>query len=110
MRQAPFVLLQYSPDSVFGQDSGLWILVLQEGSQLAVYQRNNWENGLTDEARHYLSDLITYWREAPPDAVSPILEELGELSVGPLQAIESGVLEDERRIALKARVLAGQEV
>ena len=90
-----YVLLGY----ISGQESdgrGAALLLMEDGGELRVYADKRWECGLDVDEREYVRELLKDWREAGAERVGAILDELAELSVGPLRAVESGWADAER--------------
>lgn len=67
------------------------IVMSTGGGGLKVYAEERWESGLGAGEREYLSELMKDWRGARGERAAAILDELAELSVGPLRRVEAGV-------------------
>jgi hypothetical protein len=88
-----FVLLRY----ISGQaGQAALVLLVEDGGGLKIHTEERWEPGLDADEREYLRELMKDWRGARGDRVAAILDELGELSVGPLRAVESGMADTEK--------------
>ncbi|MGC8549405.1 MAG: hypothetical protein ACP5M4_06870 [Acidobacteriaceae bacterium] len=86
-----YVLLRYMPgESGRGQRSAL-VLLTEDGGELKIFAEGRWESGLDAGEREYLRELMKDWRGARGDRVDAVLDELAELSVGPLRMVEAGV-------------------
>jgi hypothetical protein len=97
-----FVLLRYfSLKAGLGQ--GTDVLLVAAGDELRIYTEKQWESDLDAGEREYLRELMKDWRGAGADRVGAILDELAELSVGPLRAVESGVADAEKLSLLVER-------
>lgn len=102
---SPFVLLRYAPRSS-DATAGIPLLVIQDGPALEIVIRPDWRQGLGSEEGEYLAELMDDWRGANSAEIPALLEKISELSIGPLQAIESGLLDSERRSAFIQQVSA----
>lgn len=88
-----------------------WILVLvvvTHSRPPRVVVAPGWEDGLKATDREYLNELIDDWLATPPENTEPLLEELRELSLGPLRTILAGSTTPEEIENLVERVLLGQ--
>ncbi len=93
-----YVLLRYNS----GQDDhgAALVLLVEEGGELKIYTEEQWEAGLDESGREYLRELMKDWRGARGERVAAILEELAELSIGPLRTVESGVADTGKLMRL----------
>jgi len=105
-----FVYLRFSPRSAAGPESGIPLLVALKDATLEVFIRSGWEDGVAAEDREYLEELMSDWRKLSAGAIPGLLEQLAELSVGPLRAIESGILDARKRTQLLEQVHSGQPI
>ena len=98
-----FVLLRYiSGKAGHGQGRAL-LLLMEDGGGLRIYTEKQWESGLDAGEREYLRELMKDWRGAGADRVPGLLDELAELTVGPLRTVESGWADAEKLARLVER-------
>jgi hypothetical protein len=71
---------------------------------LEVAIRRGWETAVDAEDREYLTGLMADWSGAVADEIPDLLQQLAELSIGPLQAVESGSMDSKRRDMLLDQV------
>ena len=101
-----FVLLRYSPPSLGAKAMGIDVLVLYRDAASQVHIRPQWWEGLSPKDREYLDGLIEDWEQATE--FEALLRELDELCVGPLKAVDSGMLDGAGRERLIAAVCGNQ--
>lgn len=98
-----FVLLRFASERGDDRRGGASSLLLtQDGDTLKIFTEQHWDSALEAEDREYLMGLLEDWRHASPDEIPAILDELSELSVGSLRAVESGVADGDKLKALLA--------
>lgn len=73
---------------------------------LEVWIHPGWPQRLDAEDRAYLSDLMAEWKNARPEQISNLLDELSRQSHGPLRVSNSGRLSEEECQARIDRLLA----
>ena len=110
MTHAPlsYVFLKYVPTSYEESKQRVFVLVNQDRGSLELFVRPGWEMGMEAEDRDYFAELMKDWSETPSEEIPSLLEQLAELSIGPLQAIESGNLDKKRRQRLINHVHSGR--
>jgi len=102
--ESRFVRLCYLSDD---PAANIPLLVIEKDSRLQVVIRNGWDCDLSSSDREYLSELISDWHSASGDEIHAILDQLSELSVGPLRTQEWGIADECRRGPLMRRVEHG---
>lgn len=91
-----FVLLRFGPEQEERPQAAIPLLIVQTGGKLSVHIEPQWESGFDRNDREYLSGLLDDWSDASEKEIPAILDQLSELSIGPLRAVESGVADSER--------------
>jgi len=106
--QLSFVYLRYSPDAHPGERVGLPLVVVFAKTGLQIVISPTWREQLEREDREYLNLLISDWQETSSDMLPSLQEALSELSVGPLQAVESGPIDHDRLNEIIRRISSGE--
>lgn len=94
--QRRYVLLRFAPDRKGRSDTAIPLLLVQSAGKLNIHLVSQWESRVDPKDREYLTGLLDDWRAASAKAIPAILDQLSELSIGPLQAVESGIADPER--------------
>ena len=98
-----YVLLRFSPPDSRQIHASIPLVVLQESqSRLQTYIQAGWDQHLRRTDREYLLELIADWHNATN--IPGLLDELSELSIGPLVSVESGLLDAVKRDKLMSVV------
>jgi hypothetical protein len=109
MDRVPFVHLRYAPRPFdAGCTTEIRLLILEDGPALEIVIRPDWRIGLGPEDQEYLSELMRDWRRATPPEIPILLGNLSELSIGPLQTVDTGLVDPEERNALMKKVCGTQ--
>ena len=98
-RSIPFVELTYRSDD---GKTELSLFIFHKLSGIEVSIQPDWRSRLTDSARSYLEGLMDDWRKTPPEETSLLMEEMVELSTGPLRCVGSGEVTTERMAWLRS--------
>lgn len=80
------------------------LLVFQDGVRLRVAISPDWGHGLLPLDREYLTELMLDWSRLGPDEIIATLEQLKELSIGPLRVIQSGIADRKRLSVMMQRL------
>jgi len=99
-----YVFLKYVPTSYEESKHRIFVFVNQDRGALEIFIRPEWDKGMEVWDRDYLAELMKDWSEIPSEEIPGLLDQLAGLSIGPLQAIESGILDEKKRERLIAGV------
>ncbi|HTW46898.1 MAG TPA: hypothetical protein VMD92_03055 [Acidobacteriaceae bacterium] len=99
-----FALLIFQPRNA-GENFSFPILILERNNFVEVHVASNWEQKCDSEDREYLAELMEDWKRVPPGETSLLIEQLSELSIGPLLATKSGTSDEAHVSALRDLVL-----
>ena len=83
------------------------LLVAFDGVGLEIVVPFAWQSGVATGDREYLEELMTDWQGMAADEIPGLLQQLSELSIGPLRAVESGVLDSRKRDRLLGHIRSG---
>lgn len=91
-----FVLLRF-----VGSENGIarpstLLAAIQNGHGLTIEISPGWRSGLEATDAEYLGDLLAEWAEKPLDEIPALLEQLSELSIGPLGVVEAGIADEQK--------------
>lgn len=92
-----FVRLCYIAEPHGDPKDGIPFFVIGDDQGLHVAIRPGWDRGLPASDREYLSALMADWNNVAVGEVDSTLDQLSEVSIGPLRAVESGILDESRR-------------
>ena len=93
------MLLQFTPGAQSPGPEHIEILIVSDGiSSVQTFVRQGWDRDLQETDRDYLAALMSDWSKAT-DAPS-LLQDLSELSIRPLLAIERGKFDNHNRTRL----------
>jgi hypothetical protein len=62
----------------------------KSSGHLRIIRPAEWPDWVTLQHREYLAGLIDDWNQTPPSQLSLLLDQLSELSTGPLRSAGSG--------------------
>lgn len=96
-RSLPFVKLAYWSDDGKGE---LTLFLFHQPAGIEISVRPDWQSQVSNSARAYLGELMEDWRDTPPEETSLLMQELAELSTGPLRCVDSGEVAMEERAAM----------
>lgn len=102
-----FVRLSYASGPGKETPRKIPVLVFEQDEKLHVVIRSGWEEGISALDREYLSELMADWRCLASGDIAATLDQLAELSIGPLRATSSGVMKPSQIASLSRRVEAG---
>jgi hypothetical protein len=105
-----YVFLEYIPTSREELRKRVFVFVSQDRASLELFIRPQWDDGMEAEHRDYLIELMKDWSKTPSEGIPSLLEQLSELSIGPLRTIESGILDQKERDRLISHVLSGADL
>lgn len=105
-----YVFLKYVPTSYEESKQCIYLFINRDRASLEFFVRPGWDKGMEVEDRDYLMGLMKDWSETPSEEIPSLLEQLAGLSIGPLQAIESGILDQKKRERLIGRVHSGKPI
>lgn len=88
--QHRFVFLHFVSGSDEGFREPIPLLIVHGNGKLQIHIAANWESRLNKMDRDYLDGLQNDWRNASTKEIPAILDQLAELSVGPLRTVEAG--------------------
>ena len=86
-----YVVVRYISGEAGQEQRTELLLLVEDGGTLKIHIKEGWESGFEPAEREYLRELMKDWRDASGDRVDAVLDELAELSVGPLRTVEAGV-------------------
>lgn len=101
-----FVHLRYFSEPELDAKPGISIVVACTDGKAEVVVRPDWKQRVDPKHHEYFELMMNNWRAATEEELPGLMEELAELPLGPLRAVEAGPITPEKRSSLVSQVLA----
>lgn len=78
----------------------------ESDGSLKITRLAKWPDQISEEHREYMDALVEGWEQTSPSRISLLLEQISQLSIGPLRVAESGYCSPEELQSMASGFLA----
>lgn len=105
-QQLSFVHLRYFAAPGPDAEPGISILVVSTAGAIEVIVHPDWKRHVDPRDHEYVELMVRTWQKRTQNEAPGLMEDLAEMALGPLRAVDSGPITPEKRSALISQVLA----